>query len=134
VLPGQRAALLAAGLPAPPEAGAPEERQEQRRQQQAEADGGCGGDGGGALPVAPRWLPGILQAWAGGAALAAAFDPGASDAAKRGAAFAARWAEEAAAIQAALAEADGAWGPLLLGPCVAEGWRGEYSLPGGGAA
>ena len=155
--PAQRAALAAAGLPAPPPlalAGAGEgqwpvaaaaapppgrrdgEAVESEERGSGADDSSSGEDGGGdggecALlppPPPPRWLLALRAQLAGGAALATPFADG-SPAAARGAAFA---RAVLGGVEAARARADAlaeGWEPLLAERCAEEGWRGIHTLP-----
>jgi hypothetical protein len=171
-MPGQRAALAAAGLPEPPAAhsGATAGPPVNCGQDLDPAADGAAGPAAGGIEAAllaaacagqegfgksranagADWLPGVLAYLSGGAALAAACGDGPTaggkDAAPAGATdaeggsggedrrnegrrFVGRWLDEAGLIQARLDDLDEGWGPGLVEPCVAEGWRGHYTLP-----
>ena len=124
-MPGQRAALAAAGLPSPPPGpwSGPS--------QQPQHPGGPRNPAAAPAGSAPAdgWLEAILGFMSGGAALAAAFDEAAPGPARRAARFAGAWAEDAARVQQGLAQLQEGWGPGLEERCVEEGWRGHYTLP-----
>jgi len=125
VMPGQRAALAGARLPMPPlPSQAPAAATTQHSPRQQTAPGNV--DGGSAA-----WLSDVLAHLSGGTQLAAVCAGEATKPAKQGAAFVARWLDEAEAIQTRLGELDDEWGVALIEPCVDEGWRGHYCLPPG---
>ena len=72
------------------------------------------------VAASTAWLPQLLPALSGGAAIAAVCSGG-SRSALMGRAFVERLGWEAAAVQGALEQLDEQWRPDLIEPCVAEG-------------